>query len=1424
MIGRQSLVTSIILYTALLLFPTLLYVFFYQESRIDEATMRNFRSLGTAADRIDKVLTTFRRYTKNYALGIDRMLLDSIDESCSDKINDLKKIAELQRSQSTLGLTSHALLIKQPNQSGDKRPESLNQTNDEDPPPTDRSSEDVSGSNGTTEECEGQVIASKSCTAGDRKLGLGPTKIVSRDCRTLRERDKRVFDALNESGGAAGAQLIGLSDRFGIEVSRDTTTVFESPTAHLSLFFDNYYIADEQGRVIFASLPKPQPHDDHRRHRAGVPFASVASVQDLLAQDRASSPLALFGGAQEAGDDKTTTSLHKGHSMVRNIQVGDVDLSVFIHPFTTFDQTLYVVGVVLRSSLTSEAIRIRLGPATDAILVIAVLLTLLPILRFWTAGDRSILRRFSLYSICGSVLAGSALCVVLLSGFNLKAIDGEILDRRLESIGFEIAKNFAQERAAMKGGLEDDLKEMGRCARHLNSPLPGSAEIKKHLVCPTCLPDHHLPYPQWPFHTATLDWSLPQSSEQEFAGWWPTSSFLLDEDGRRTICKRYRDDNISLTLDLKFRDYFKDAGLDLRLHRIDSVVRGENQIVGSFRNPDVNSEGGHVVVAIQKFWSIDGLTLPPHFHYAVLESSGQVIFHSEGDRNSVSNFISDTGNDAGLRAAMAYGSGVTLGLHYDGVPIRAHVTKLHSDEDWMLIVFRNHALVDKTASLVSSLSITLWLLTTLATFGLVGLATALPRPNGRRLLPAAIEASTGTRAGVVGAALAAVGVLACYGLRGGVLVWVGLLWPLLVAFTVFALAWLQLTRVEERRWKLASFWRPRWPPHLATTRRRRGPATTRTSIPFKVGVLFLLVFSYSVVPTLAWQGYFRDQLSTGLAAHLEREAEGQVREAVENFRRHTKELTYVEKHERSLCKGDSDVVRAFYDVGAAGFDSKYFPKRIRRIFCRGSHGSDTGLDGSEGWAFTPLSSLLAYSPVTWQATWYGFGGAHSSVDHLGGVPGRIRSVGDAVEHVVGVSAGESEIFWSGNVRRWFVSLLGIGLVMFLCYSAVRMKFGYEDRVVRLRSFPGSDGKLPERPLLLIKRSDEEVRRLKETLSRRYFVRCLEWRGSDVVWRDFSAGLGGRLEVLFVEDFRSATKGARGHRLAAELTRRGGEGKVVICSDVVPLYYMDSGTVDGRLSMRSAWPNVWRELIVEFDVCVLNIDAPDSGGGERTRTAALLYGGSTTNRTVGSMIRRANIENERFDAIGELLGLESKANTDFRGVIAEIAERLSKEDDLSSAQRRERALREFRAVAQSKFRTLWTFSSFDERAQLCALAQGGSLNRVRPAAISSLVNRGLITHKDPMKLYSEAFGQFIVEDVDDSLEEWRRKGQRDWWRITWLPLVLFAGLGLLFFINANPEAIGAIAAILAVFIGIVPVITSLLRVGQVVHPAVSPSDE
>lgn len=1366
MFNRHSWISSTILYTALLLLPILLYVFFYQGSRIDEATARNFRSLGAAADRIEQALDTFDKYSKNYSLGIDSTLLTDINNACEDsgvtwldKSKQLLEVIEKAKGQS-------AIKDKELNVKAVRRH----------PWPH-------------ISECRiGQFKnAVKECKHGVR---FGQGKLTSHDCRGLREREPRVYNALKptKDDDVEGDDvkddrtLVEILDQFGMEVSMDTKKAFQEPTRHLSVFFDNYFIANENGDVVFANEHSSVSHDEHRRHRAGVPFASLSSIKDLLV-DNSPSPLAIFGSIGEPNAHLNAAPTPTGHSTVRHIQVDDIDLSVFIHPFTAGSSKLYVIGAVLSSSLADEAIRLRLGPAADATLTIALLLTLFPIIRFWTAGDRSIFRRINLYSMGASVLVASALSAALLSAVISKSVDRQALDLHLKQIGNAVVKKVEEQFAAVGNGLHADYVEMTSIKenpRQLCIPnAAAESAVGKQIFCPSICPRGETSENWWP--TAE---PFGSTSDAKHRGWWPTSSYVLNSEGWREVCTQYRDD-LPLGLKLQFRDYFTKAKNDkISLYRIDSVVRGQQQIVASRGYGDRLRR--RVAVVIPKFLSIDGAVLPPPFQYAVFDQSGNTIFHSDDDRINVSNFVDDTGNDAGIRAAISYKEGQLLDLDYDGVSIRGYVKRLHEDVGWTLVIFRNHSLVDRISALAISLAVASWLFVTLIIFLVCALLVVVPRPRARELLTGMISSSTSSPLGGAAVVWSAFGLMILWSSEGPALVVVGLLWPVAIATATYFVAWRRLMHGDRRDATSAS------------ARTTRAP----------VFAIAAVVLSFSVVPMLSWHTYFRAELSGGLAAYLKIQAEEAMEERKKDFDRYAKDR---------LDEMPQPSLWSFLEDGVIGFGPSQ-RSRFRRFLVKSDEdrGRELAGGGEPALWFGRRWSFLAYSSVTLRAVW------HRST---GIVPERIRSVSDAVDHVIGESPAEDMpvvIVW-----RWIVVALGGALILFSCYTVVRTKFGYARHIGRLRRFSVKDGVisgLGTSRLLLVKRSDRDVKQMLKKLAERWAVRSLRWDGTRVVWDDVGGrGDGGGacstdgMPVFVIEDFRVATMGDRGTILAKRLGNMVGGNSIVICSDVVPLYHLVQSGAEHRDALHPAWGSEWSELLSKFDVGVL------------------CDGKSRSKDWKGKCSETPEVD--------EILIDELDANVDFEAPLLDIAERLHGCSSLrqkgsrsgwrgfdelrrwrTASRLRERALRDFRAAAQGRFKTLWAVSSFDERAQLYALAHGGSPNMRRPTAISSLVARGLITDTDPIRLCSEAFGQFIVEDLDDSLDDWRRKGQGDWWRVTWLPLVLLAGLGLLFFINSNPEAIGVMAAIGGAFIGLVPVFMSVFRTGQFVQPTFSSNDE
>ena len=58
--------------------PVGLYLFLYQRSRIEDATIRSFRALATAADRVDEVLVRLPNVVGSSSFGVSPEMLDEV--------------------------------------------------------------------------------------------------------------------------------------------------------------------------------------------------------------------------------------------------------------------------------------------------------------------------------------------------------------------------------------------------------------------------------------------------------------------------------------------------------------------------------------------------------------------------------------------------------------------------------------------------------------------------------------------------------------------------------------------------------------------------------------------------------------------------------------------------------------------------------------------------------------------------------------------------------------------------------------------------------------------------------------------------------------------------------------------------------------------------------------------------------------------------------------------------------------------------------------------------------------------------------------------------------------------------------------------------------------------------------------------------
>ena len=258
-------------------------------------------------------------------------------------------------------------------------------------------------------------------------------------------------------------------------------------------------------------------------------------------------------------------------------------------------------------------------------------------------------------------------------------------------------------------------------------------------------------------------------------------------------------------------------------------------------------------------------TVPPHFGFAVIDrTDGRTLFHSDERRAMATNFIKDVGADPVLLSQLHAGADGTIGLVYDGIPIRARVTSLREEMPWTLIVYRDHEIEDQLLLVTSSLA----LFCTFLVAVLVALFVGLPviayrlrtpsRTTFSTLFTHVIHAGSAARAGFAATAGGAASIVILS-------LWFFPLWGVVpvVAGVSFVVLPILLT------WKML---RPN--PGAPTI----SPNKLRT-------VVLWAIVGLTIVPTSTWFLYHRAQLSTGLKYYVAKRVDESTEAKQESYRR-----------------------------------------------------------------------------------------------------------------------------------------------------------------------------------------------------------------------------------------------------------------------------------------------------------------------------------------------------------------------------------------------------------------------------------------------------------------------------------------------------------------------------------------------------------
>ena len=1217
-----------------------------------------------------------------------------------------------------------------------------------------------------------------SATTGSPRLnataaGMEATVV---DCRPLRARSPELHEALEAFRGSEA--VVAAIDLFAVHSTAQLDDLMQEATGYLSRFFDSHMIADSHGRILFEAEVSTTSETETDERRVATPaFSSHVDISELLQIESASSgPARSIPG--DAGDTRATTVTapsFRGHSFVETVPVENVALRVFVHPFVmdgidfsddsrqdsresgasrngTARPTFYMIGIVDDSEFQSAAIRLRLSLVINATLFLLVLLTLCPLLWFWTAGDRLVIRGLGLAGLCATPVVGVVLFVVLACATVTNRTDEHVLDSTMELVSDRIVESFDQE-------LQEEILKLQHAIPKLLNKAESEEQARQteprvQTPQPTNTDENKLSHLEKAFYCDDSDRALRYASHRIAS---IESPFLLDRAGRQLVCLSDGPDGpLTRTprLSLEFREYFlrpKEGALWAPksldppqtsaygvLRSQDKRSRIRNIIDGSFepgpddqedsdsQDPEActggtgvpdDPEGAYYLERIDsivrgdvqtvlsinshctlrpaavsgvRLNSLDRAVPPQHIDFAVIDrETGDTLFHSDDDLAMATNFADDVGGEPALWSLLHSGTSDSISLVYAGIPIRAHVKSLRDGMPWALIVYRGHELEDRFTAVTTALSIFFALFSLL----IVLVAGALITLAARWRKPELLES---------------------FPVSMGRVMTIGSRFPR----TAGAFMGLPLVLLLYSPW-LA--WNP-WPVSNASLLWSAwdpdGMWNGWRGFPF-------LAF-YSIIAAVSFA--LQCALKVSRSANAERHRSPKIHPvpvlvAIIVCLAVVPTSLWFGHHRARLGVG---VNRYLLDRTLESTERAREDYRLDmlREFGRGTAPASDRMarlrheepNPNQGWIYDALHPLVGFSKLSNELMVY---------SALPAPAKDVASLYDGLSSTFGhkIRRPLPEILVPLSIFSFlWVFMIG-ALVGFVAYSICAICMIVRRRRCWVVELPKANSDLlgltnrehsSDRPLraMLLYRNEEDRKTLLE-----------EWDNT----KDGNKPTSYNLADVLKPD-------AIGRTLFEELERKLKEDSpIVVWTRIVPDYrYLDRfGSADRWLAIRRSDDAVqmgrWSSLVREFRSYVLPGTIPDE---------------------------------------------------------------------------------------RPYFEDAWAHSTMDERLQLYALARGGVVDTRRTAALSSLVNRGVVgidNETGVVRLLSEVFGEFIQHDIDHSeLDAWRKAGGGGAWRLLWPPLAIGAVLGLAFLAMANPEMR---TTLLTALLGLLPTVLPFLRGGQ-----------
>lgn len=419
---------------------------------------------------------------------------------------------------------------------------------------------------------------------------------------------------------------------------------------------------------------------------------------------------------------KLELKLSEQSSSAVNVQIAGTDYKLFLQPvrLTVFAKDdkdgqgvrWVVCGLTRNDHFRDETFAVSYTVLIFFVFGVSMAILSWPLLKLKLMGPKDRLRRADLGLTVVSALLGTAAITFLLLDLHTYVSLEDTLDRHLGDFSTKIKSNF-------QGELRNALAQLAKLNEDISALPP-----KDQAEATRALRDSKLPTPP-----KTRSTGQPRSLSARpdiLAGGLNVALYPYfnnatwsDSDGKQRIKWTTRADTTTF-VDVSGRQFFKDAR-DKKTWKLRQEDKSTNYYDYSFELINSKNTGEKLAIIATRVpgssWvsnldtrllSLMGTVVPAGFGYAVIGSSGQVLFHSDEVKNLEEQFFAECENDRWLRAAVFSRADRFINTTYLGKGHRLYVSPL-SGTPWMLVVFQDKQ-IPRTINLeLLTLSIVLYL-------------------------------------------------------------------------------------------------------------------------------------------------------------------------------------------------------------------------------------------------------------------------------------------------------------------------------------------------------------------------------------------------------------------------------------------------------------------------------------------------------------------------------------------------------------------------------------------------------------------------------------------------------------------------------------------------------------------------------------------